>query len=241
MTMTLKYEGLYTDLVANEPAQGSSWAVDPRFEVETVTTERKKGALGETTVNYVADLSLAYNTLEKNVKLEIVWQRNDAPLVFKNEFALDSYLGDAAGNAALEGLNLIEDYLQTRNAAKRAAIFTIIQGMGANAVKFLELRRKGVDSTLRFLPICRKTTLGLLRPSSIGADLGKIQAPAFLNIGYPTDFTTGDPVTATPISETLTYVKMRDDAMKTGRNKKWERVEEWHGYPAGDIKLGFFR
>jgi hypothetical protein len=239
--MTLKYEGLYADLLAEEPAQGSQWAEDPRFLVETVSTERKKGKLGETTVTYLADLSLSYNEEEKNVKLEIVWQRNDAPLVFKNEFALDSYLGDAQGNAALEALNLIEDYLQARSAAKRAAIFTIIQGMGAAAVKFLELRRKGVDSYLRFLPICRKTSLSVLRPTTIGAFLGVIQAPSFLGVGYPASIKTGNPLTLAEVTEALTYVKMRDDATKTGRNKKWERIEEWHGYPAGDIKLGFFR
>lgn len=237
--VTLKYQGLYLDLLAGEPAPGLLWVEDNRFGVESANTVRTKGGLGETTVVYTADGSLqSIPGGTKDIKIEIIWERNDAPLLFQKQFRDDS-----VGCTNIECLSLVEDYLQARTAAKRTAIKALITAFGSpEADKYLELRAKGIDSILRFLPIIRKTSTTVLRPSSIGANLGKVQAPTIGSIALPVSIEVGNPLTpATTTVDTLLYVKMRDDATKTGRSKQWERIEEWHGYPSAEISLAMFR
>ena len=233
IVMTLTYQGLYDDLIANEPAQGAIWDENNAFAVDTAQTKRLDGGVGETVVTYLADSSLQTIDTTKDVRIEIMWVRNDAPLIFQQAFATDS-----TGCMDIECKSLVEDYLQARTASKRTAIKALIDAFGAAATKYLELRVRGVDSIVRFLPIVRKTTTAVLRPALIGADLGKVQAPVTgVGITVPATFTTWNPMTNADATATLRYMKMRDDATKTGRNKRWERTEEWHGYPEEDLKL----
>lgn len=230
VVVTLTYQGLFADLIANEPSPGAIWTENNAFACETAKTVRTKAGCGETVVTYVADGSLQTLQPDRDLKIEIIWQRNDAPLTFQKIFADDS-----AGVMDIECLSLVEDYLQARAAAKRATIKTLIDAFGAVATKYLELRMRGVDSILRFLPIVRKTTTTTIR--GIAEDLGGLEWPDIGSVPYPVTATYWDPLTGLDVTFTIYYMKMRDDITKTGRNKKWERIEEWHGYPEEDLRM----
>lgn len=230
VTVTLKYQGLYADLIAGEPAQGALWAEDNRFAVETAATQKTKAGHGETTVVYVADSGLESIDTTKDIRFEVSWERDEVPLIFQKVFRDDS-----AGAQNIECQSLVEDYLQARTAAKRTAIKTLIDAFGATATKYLELRVRGVDSVTRWLPIVRKTEMAILRPSGTGTELGKRQAPAVGSISIPTSIDVGNPLSGISTQETLAYILFQDNVSRTGRNKKWERAREWKGYPATEL------
>jgi hypothetical protein len=227
---------LYDELIASEPAQGALWDEDNRFAVETAATVKGRAGHGETTVVYVADSGLESIDTTRDIRIEVVWERDEAPLLFQKAF-----LADSAGAQDIECLSLVEDYLQARTAAKRAAIKTLIDAFGATATKYLELRVRGVDSVTRWLPIVRKTEMAILRPSSTGTDLGKRQAPAVGTVSIPTSIDVGNPLTGNSTAETLAYILIQDDVSRTGRNKKWERTRQWKGYPASELQQVHFK
>jgi hypothetical protein len=236
-TYTVEFVGKYVDLLAAEPWPGVQWSQDPNYYCETAKTIRTKGAMGRTTVVWVYDAGLDVINNVSDLKIEIIWVRNDRDLRCQMQFRDDS---QGVGN--IDCLALIEDYMAARTAAKRAALLPLIQAFGAKAEKYLELRCKGRDKICMFLPIIRKTSTQQLRPSQLGANLGKRQVPPLGSIGYPVSIEVGDPMNPGQLAiETLAYIKFRDDGTRTGRNKKWERVEEWHGFPAGDVVEGMFR
>jgi hypothetical protein len=236
VTVTLKFQGLFDELLAGEPAQGALWAEDNRFAVETAATQKTKAGHGETTVVYVADSGLEVIDTTKDIRIEVVWERDEVPLIFQKAFRDDS-----SGAQMIECQSLVEDYLQARTAAKRAAIKTLIDAFGATATKYLELRVRGVDSVTRWLPIVRKTEMAILRPSGTGTELGKRQVPAVGSVSIPSSIDVGNPLTGASTMETLAYILMQDDVTRTGRNKKWERTRQWKGYPAAELQPIHFK
>jgi len=234
-TVTLTLKGLYEELLVVEPSMGEFWSEDSRFYVDSVDTVRTKGKLGETTVVFVTDSSLSYSELNLDVRIEIIWVRNDAPLIYQKQFRDDS-----SGAFTIDCMSLVEDYLQARTAAKRTTIKAMIDALGATATKYLELRVRGIDSILRFLPIVRKTTGSVLRPTA-ATNIGKRETPSVGSVAIPTQIDVGNPLDGASTMETLAWIKMRDDSTKTGRNKKWERTEEWHGFPPTEISAIMFK
>jgi hypothetical protein len=239
VTVTLKYQGLYDELIAGEPAQGALWDEDTRFGVETASTQKTKAGHGETTVVYVYDGGLESIDTTTDIRIEVVWERDEVPLIFQKAFR--DNISPNGGVQDIECQSLIEDYLQARTAAKRTAIKALIDAFGATATKYLELRVRGVDSVTRWLPIVRKTEMAILRPSSTGTDLGKRQVPAVGTVSVPSAIDVGNPLTGESTAETLAYILIQDDVSRTGRNKKWERTRQWKGYPASELQQVHFK
>jgi hypothetical protein len=234
VALTLKFQGLYDELIASEPGQGALWDEDNRFAVETAATVKGRAGHGETTVVYVADSGLESIDTTRDIRIEVVWERDEAPLLFQKGF--QENVSPSGGVMAIECQSLVEDYLQERTSAKRTAIKTLIDAFGATATKYLELRVRGVDSVTRWLPIVRKTEMAILRPSGTGTDLGKRQTPAVGSVSVPSSIDVGNPLTGLSTPETLAYILIQDNVSRTGRNKKWERTREWKGYPAAELK-----
>jgi hypothetical protein len=212
-----RYRGLYDDLVAEEPAVGTLMAGDDLYSVESAATVRLKGNIGETTITYVRYVNLESISPTSTLKVEIDWIREEVP------FTAMLYV---AGHDMQDVIARIDDYLNERNATTRGDIRTEIEGWGDAPKRLLALRLAGVTSYPISRPVVRKSEELLLRPSTIGANINKRQSPTGIGtVSYPTSY-------AGPggESETWTYVKMVDRASRTGRNKKWERQEEWQGF-----------
>jgi hypothetical protein len=233
---TIERIGKYDDLIDEEPAVGDALENEEDYLCETTKTVKTKGAMGRNTTVYVYDGNLTTVSQTKNIRLEIVWVRNDADLSLQAAFRDDS-----SGVGDIECRDLIEDYLATRSAAKRTALKTLIDAFGEKAKKYLELRCKGIDHIMRFLPVCRKTSTQLIRyTDGLTVSIGKREDPSFGSVKFPKHIYVGDPLGGADVQDALAYVKMRDDITRSGRNKRWDRTEEWHGFPSKEIEAAMF-
>lgn len=215
---TVKWEGIYADLEASIPASGDTWNEDTSYEVLTARLTRKRGTLGVLTIVYVKQSGLETIESASNLVIEIDWIREEMP------FQLKMYV---PGQDMADVMALIEDFVNERTASDRATIKADIIALGAVAERMLALRMCGITSYTIYRPIVRKTSDSILRPSILGTNLNKRQAPQIGTVSYPTS---GDLNGAF----TWTYIKEMDRASRTGRNKKWQRTEEWHGYVPPD-------
>lgn len=224
---TVRWQGLFSDLLNQEPDVGSLKAGDNSYSVESVQTVPTKGALGEMTVQYIKQTNLENVDVTSTTELEISWIKEDVP------YTAMLYI---AGQDMQDVIARIDDYVSSRSATERDTIRTEIEGWGAVAKRLLLLRLAGITSFQICRPCVRRTQDYVLRSTAvqnIGSAINKHQDPQNIgSAGYPTtyaytDWSTGTAVTAT---DAWFYVCTDDKASRTGRSKKWKRYQEWQGF-----------
>ena len=212
---TIKWEGLYQDLEAQMPAVGDAWSENQDYEVLNAKLSKKRATLGVLTIVYVKQAGLETLETVSNLVIEFDWIREEIPLSQR------TYI---PGQDIVDIVGLIEDFLNERNKTERATIKADIIALGAAAEDLLIQRCAGVTSDTLYRPIVRKTSESLLRPSTLGTNLNKRQAPQIGTVSYPSTVRWDNE------DVNWVYIKEVDRATRTGRNKKWQRVEEWQGY-----------
>lgn len=218
---TRVFEGQFEILLAGKPAIGSTMSGFTAFTVERVQVKNLEGDKGQMTVGLFQAVSMGYlNTgLPIDPIYEIDWVQVDKPLethpIYKNP--------SGTYNLTDDDLVDLQTWEQEPDPVLKKAFSYNVNGdtatLGPNAQNIAKKKLKGVTSYLLFIPVLKKTSSGYQPPSTSAA--GHVEVPP----GFPS------------VPTGYTFIKTADRGQRTGKNKKWERQEEWTGFDTVDSDL----
>jgi hypothetical protein len=215
-TRIVKYQGLYSSLISDEPSPGDQLEDDNTYECSDARTIPLKGGLGEQTVTYVKYTNLSTISDLAGIQVDILWIKDEVP------FTQSCYV---SGTTIHNVIALIDSYLDEKDETTRTDILDQITDLGAVAERLLRLISAGIRSYPIARPVVRKTQEMTLRPTTgLGNGLFARETPDVGTVSYPLSYKGPDGST-----EQWVYVLMDDSVSRSGKGKRWKRTKEWHG------------
>lgn len=214
--VTLRYVGPYLTVLASRPSPGQSLAgFDSNFVIDKVEIDRAEGGRGLMTLTMVNE-SPEYTgfAAPPDPTYEIEWVQLEKKLSAHRRYT--------TSGAVLTSADWSE-IAEWESATTASAKDTAYAALSTSGLDYANKIRKGIESFIIFSPVARKTSYSYSPPTTTAA--GLIQTPT----GFP-----GLP-TKTPTD--WVWLKTADRAMRTGRNSRWDRTEEWTGADSWDTDL----
>ena len=217
VTCTRIFEGPYGTCLESRPQRGESMTGYTGLVVDNAKVKKAPGGKGRLTVTAFAKAPSSSVVDMPEEKFEVDWVEVQRPLITNPCFAADgSYPLTMDDKIAIEkwedcpDADIKADYGYYTNNDTREPDGGI--QLSDNAKVYVDKRLKGVDSWVEYMPVCRKTSLTVAKPSESAA--GFINEPDGFGSALPSGFE---------------WLKTSDRSLRTGTHGKWERSEEWTG------------
>ena len=224
ITITRTFKSHYDVCLSKRPSRGSEMQGYTGFFVERSSVRKSPGNMGFLSVVASGTAESATSTAVEE-KFEVDWVELQRPLITNKCWLLGGPLAlTLADRAALKkwedgpdaDIQAAYKYF-TDNDKRTPAGGTALT---ANAQAYAEKILDGVDSWVQYVPVCRKTSLTVEKPSESAA--GFKNTPDGFGSALPEDFE---------------WLKTADRSTRTGKHGKWEQTEEWTGAESIDTDL----